>query len=86
MARPIRLEAEGAVYHVIARGNERRAIFRDERDREEGQQLEPEPLPVYFHRGESTLVRRVLKLEREMADNRRHRAAVESLVATVRNS
>jgi REP element-mobilizing transposase RayT len=35
MARPIRLEAEGAVYHVIARGNERRAIFRDDRDREE---------------------------------------------------
>jgi REP element-mobilizing transposase RayT len=35
MARPTRLEAEGAVYHVIARGNERRAIFRDDRDREE---------------------------------------------------
>lgn len=40
----------------------------------------------YFHREESTLVRRVLKLEQEMADNRRHRAAVESLIATVRNS
>ena len=34
MTRPLRLEAEGAVYHVIARGNERKAIFRDNRDRE----------------------------------------------------
>ena len=34
MARPTRLEAEGAVYHVIGRGNERKAIFRDDRDRE----------------------------------------------------
>jgi hypothetical protein len=30
----MRLEGEGLVYHVIARGNERRAIFRDDRDRE----------------------------------------------------
>ena len=34
MARPIRIEFSGAVYHVMARGNERRAIFRDDRDRE----------------------------------------------------
>ena len=34
MARPLRLEAEGAVYHVIARGNERKAVFRDDQDRE----------------------------------------------------
>lgn len=33
MSRPPRLEFEGAVYHVIARGNERRAIFRDADDR-----------------------------------------------------
>ena len=33
MARPIRVEFEGAVYHVTARGNERRAIFRDDQDR-----------------------------------------------------
>jgi putative transposase len=31
----LRLEAEGAVYHVIARGNERKAVFRDDRDRQE---------------------------------------------------
>ena len=34
MARPLRLEYPGAVYHVIARGNERRAVFREDRDRE----------------------------------------------------
>lgn len=34
MARPQRIEYEGAVYHVTARGNERRAIFRDDADHE----------------------------------------------------
>jgi REP element-mobilizing transposase RayT len=34
MARPQRIEYEGAVYHVTARGNERQAIFLDDRDRE----------------------------------------------------
>jgi REP element-mobilizing transposase RayT len=33
MARPIRVEFAGAVYHVMARGNERRTIFRDDQDR-----------------------------------------------------
>ena len=33
MSRPIRVEFPGAVYHVMARGNERREIFRDDRDR-----------------------------------------------------
>jgi len=33
MARPLRIERAGAWYHVTARGNERRAIFRDDRDR-----------------------------------------------------
>lgn len=33
MARPIRVEFEGAVYHVMARGNQRRPIFRDDQDR-----------------------------------------------------
>ena len=33
MARPLRVELKGAVYHVIARGNERKAIFRDDLDR-----------------------------------------------------
>lgn len=34
MARPLRLEFEGALYHVIARGNAREAIFLDDEDRE----------------------------------------------------
>ncbi len=33
MARPLRVELAGGVYHVIARGNERKAIFRDDEDR-----------------------------------------------------
>jgi putative transposase len=33
MARPLRLEYPGAVYHVMARGHERSAIFRDADDR-----------------------------------------------------
>lgn len=33
MARPLRLEYPGAIYHVTARGNERRAIFRSATDR-----------------------------------------------------
>lgn len=33
MTRPLRLEVANGVYHVTARGNERRAIYRDDRDR-----------------------------------------------------
>ena len=32
-ARPVRIEVAGGWYPVTARGNERRAVFRDERDR-----------------------------------------------------
>jgi putative transposase len=35
MSRPLRIEFAGALYHVIARGNEQRAIARDDFDREE---------------------------------------------------
>jgi hypothetical protein len=34
MARPLRIEYDGALYHVTSRGNERRAAFRDDTDRE----------------------------------------------------
>jgi REP element-mobilizing transposase RayT len=34
MARPLRLEFPGALYHVIARGNERKSIYRDDEDRQ----------------------------------------------------
>jgi REP-associated tyrosine transposase len=33
MARPLRIEFSGALYHVTARGNERKATFRDDEDR-----------------------------------------------------
>jgi putative transposase len=34
MARPLRVEYPGAVYHVTSRGNEKKSIFRDSFDRE----------------------------------------------------
>src|SRR5215831_19202015 len=34
MTRPLRIEYAGAHYHVTSRGTERRAIFRDDSDRE----------------------------------------------------
>lgn len=34
MARPLRIDREDSFYHVLNRGNERRAIFRDAQDRE----------------------------------------------------
>ena len=33
MARPLRIEYDGAVYHVTARGNARKAIYKDDEDR-----------------------------------------------------
>jgi len=33
MARPLRIEFPGAIYHVTSRGNERKTIFTDDRDR-----------------------------------------------------
>jgi len=34
MARRLRIDQEDPFYHVLNRGNERRAIFRDDHDRE----------------------------------------------------
>lgn len=34
MARPMRIEFNGAVYHITSRGNERKKIFWDDKDRE----------------------------------------------------
>src|SRR5918992_121208 len=33
MARPVRIQYPGAVYHIISRGNNRQFIFRDDQDR-----------------------------------------------------
>ena len=34
MARPLRIQKAGGWYHVSSRGNERKPIYRDDRDRE----------------------------------------------------
>ena len=34
MARPLRIEFPGAVYHLTSRGNARQGIFEDDKDRE----------------------------------------------------
>jgi len=34
MARPLRIEYPGAVYHITSRGNDKKTIFRDDADRE----------------------------------------------------
>lgn len=34
MARPLRIEYPGAFYHVTSRGNEKKDIFRDTKDRQ----------------------------------------------------
>ena len=33
MARPVRIEYPGAVYHVVTQGNNRQNVFQDDRDR-----------------------------------------------------
>jgi hypothetical protein len=33
MARPLRIEYDGALYHLTSRGNNRSSIFRDDSDR-----------------------------------------------------
>lgn len=34
MARPLRIEYPGAVYHITSRGNEKKPIYKDDQDRE----------------------------------------------------
>ena len=34
MTRPLRIEYDGALYHVTSRGNERKPVFKDKPDRE----------------------------------------------------
>lgn len=34
MARPLRIEYAGAVYHVTSRGNEKKPVFKNDQDRE----------------------------------------------------
>src|SRR5215207_2802568 len=47
MARPLRIERPGWWYHVISRGNERKPIFRDDRDRRHFLELLEELVGLY---------------------------------------
>jgi putative transposase len=47
MARPQRIEYEGAVYHVTVRGNERRVLFLDDHDRNRFLRLLAESVEVF---------------------------------------
>lgn len=47
MARPLRIQYPGAYYHVTCRGNERRAIFRDDADRRKFLELLLRSMKIY---------------------------------------
>lgn len=47
MARPLRIQYEGALYHVTCRGIEKRDIFSDVRDREKFLQLLSQSVEIY---------------------------------------
>ncbi|WP_371282954.1 transposase [Dokdonella sp.] len=47
MARPIRIEFGGALYHVTARGDRRETIFEDDTDRERFLELLGEVVSVF---------------------------------------
>jgi REP element-mobilizing transposase RayT len=47
MARPLRIEYPGAFYHVTCRGNERREIFADDRDRKRFLEILAESKEIY---------------------------------------
>lgn len=47
MARPLRIEYPGAIYHVTCRGNEQREIFQDDKDREKFLSILKESVSIY---------------------------------------
>ncbi len=47
MARPLRIQYPGAVYHVTSRGNERREIFREDKDRQQFVHMLSKSLKIY---------------------------------------
>lgn len=47
MARPLRIQYPGAVYHVTCRGNEKRDIFKDDEDRKKMLQILTQSLKIY---------------------------------------
>jgi putative transposase len=47
MARPLRIQYPGAVYHVTCRGNERKEIYKDDRDRKTFLEILARSLQIY---------------------------------------
>jgi putative transposase len=47
MARPLRIQYPGAVYHVTCRGNERKDIFKDDHDRDQFLQILAQSVETY---------------------------------------
>ncbi|TFH49367.1 MAG: hypothetical protein E4G89_04915 [Methanothrix sp.] len=47
MARPLRIQYPGAVYHITNRGNERKAIFRDDVDRKRFLEILAQSVDIY---------------------------------------
>lgn len=47
MARPLRIQYPGAVYHVTCRGNEKKAIFKDDTDRKKFLDILTQSLTIY---------------------------------------
>jgi len=47
MTRPLRIEYPGALYHVTCRGNEKRAIFKDDQDREKFLEIFQRSIEIY---------------------------------------
>lgn len=47
MARPLRIQYPSAVYHVTCRGNERREIFRDDKDRKTFLEILSQSIEIY---------------------------------------
>ena len=47
MSRPLRIEYPGAVYHVTCRGNERKSIFRDDKDRNRFLEILQQSIKIY---------------------------------------
>ena len=47
MARPLRIQYPGAVYHVTCRGNEKREIFRDDKDRKTFLEILSQSIEIY---------------------------------------
>jgi hypothetical protein len=72
MARPQRIEYEGAVYHVTARGNERWAVFHDDADRERF-------LRVLGVRNEVSVSEQLNRLAQELESNRSLRNRIREM-------